>query len=161
MKKKFCFYIFLVLGIIASALLIFFFSAQGSEASNQSSEGLVQAVISIFHPDYSSLSKDEQTNIYQQVYFLVRKAAHFTEFALLGFLLRMLICFHNCRFQGLLTWLLGTLYGGTDELHQYFTGDRTASFRDVAIDSTGVLFGCLLAAYFIFLYSRKKQKKIQ
>ncbi len=38
----------------------------------------------------------------------------------------------------------GIAYAGSDELHQHFVPGRQAAFRDVAIDSAGVLLGVML-----------------
>ena len=74
--------------------------------------------------------------------FLVRKGAHFTEFALLGALLA-------ARQRGLqgektLPLLGGLLAALTDESIQYFTG-RTSSVFDVWLDFAGAAAGMALA----------------
>ena len=74
--------------------------------------------------------------------FLVRKGAHFTEFALLGALLA-------ARQRGLqgekaLPLLGGLLAALTDESIQYFTG-RTSSVLDVWLDFAGAAAGMALA----------------
>lgn len=92
----------------------------------------------------------------QESGFLLRKAAHFTEFTALG------IC---------LGWLFGMLGRGkpapffcgaaaacVDESIQLFVPDRGPSLRDVGIDACGVLTGLILL-YFghYLLWKRKKQ----
>lgn len=161
MKKHSWPYWLLLLTVLASALLIFFFSSQSGEVSNQSSDFFVQAAIRIFYPDYELLSSAEQTEIQGQMHYLVRKAAHFSEFALLGFTLRLLLRFHGLKRRSLFSWVLGTMYAATDELHQYFVGTRTAMVKDVLIDSAGVVFGCFLAAFLLYLLSRRKNKTTQ
>lgn len=42
-------------------------------------------------------------------------------------------------------WLIGTAYAVTDEFHQSFVPGRSCEFRDVVIDSCGVLTGVLAA----------------
>jgi VanZ family protein len=73
---------------------------------------------------------------------VLRKLAHFGEYAVLGFLL--------VRALGRepLAAAFGVAYAGSDELHQHFVRGRHAAFRDVAIDSAGVLAGLLLARRF-------------
>lgn len=51
----------------------------------------------------------------------------------------------------LVSWIICTLYAGTDELHQYFVPGRACSLRDVCIDSAGALLGVLIMLY----HSRK------
>jgi len=44
----------------------------------------------------------------------------------------------------LLTFALGSLYGITDEIHQYFVPGRHMDWRDAVADSLGVMLGGLL-----------------
>lgn len=44
----------------------------------------------------------------------------------------------------LMTFALGSLYGITDEIHQYFVPGRHMDWRDAAADSLGVMLGGLL-----------------
>jgi VanZ family protein len=69
---------------------------------------------------------------------VLRKLAHFCEYAILGALL--------LRALGRETHAVaaGVAYAATDELHQHFVPGRHAAFRDVAIDAAGVLGGVLL-----------------
>lgn len=63
----------------------------------------------------------------------------------LGFLLlRALRRAHPQRGVGtlvLLTFVLGTLYGFSDELHQYFVPGRFSDWRDAVADAIGVALG--------------------
>ena len=73
---------------------------------------------------------------------LLRKLAHFTEFAALG----MLLCW---RFQMMgkgwaPAFLLGAGAACIDETIQMFVPDRGPAIRDVCIDSAGVLTGIVL-----------------
>ena len=84
---------------------------------------------------------------------LLRKFAHFTEFAALG----MLLCWRS----GMLgkhrkyAFFSGTAVACIDETIQAFTPDRACRLYDVAIDSLGVLAGiALLNAGYTFLKKR-------
>jgi VanZ family protein len=68
---------------------------------------------------------------------ILRKAAHVTEYAILGLLLVRAIGREAPAF------VLGVAYAITDEIHQHFVTGRHASPIDVAIDSAGVLLGLL------------------
>jgi VanZ family protein len=70
---------------------------------------------------------------------VLRKIAHFCEYAVLGGLLV------RATRRGPLAFVLGVLYAASDELHQHFVRGRHASPRDVAIDAAGVLCGVLAA----------------
>lgn len=70
---------------------------------------------------------------------LLRKLAHFTEFACLGALLAWLLGMLRRK----LFWALpcGFLIACADETIQRFVPDRGPAFKDVLIDTSGVLVG--------------------
>jgi VanZ like protein len=68
---------------------------------------------------------------------VLRKLAHVTEYAVLGFLLARVVATAPA-------FALGVLYAVTDELHQSFVSGRHGAPRDVLIDSFGVLIGVLV-----------------
>jgi len=47
--------------------------------------------------------------------------------------------------------LLGSLYGASDEIHQMFVPNRTASVMDLAADITGILFAQLFVLFYYFI----------
>ena len=70
---------------------------------------------------------------------LLRKAAHFTEFAALGMCLAWL---HGMLQKGKFRpFLWGVLAAAADETIQCFVPDRGPGIKDVCIDSCGVLAG--------------------
>ena len=90
--------------------------------------------------------------------WFVRKAAHFTEYALLGFFLAS--AFHTYilpenrsfgrLFRGFFVALvIGFIYACTDEFHQSFVQGRAAMVFDVGFDSVGVFVGALLSTLII------------
>jgi VanZ family protein len=66
---------------------------------------------------------------------ILRKAAHMTEYAILGALLLRALG------RELPALLVGVAYAVTDEIHQHFVEGRHASAVDVALDSVGVAVG--------------------
>ena len=68
---------------------------------------------------------------------LLRKAAHVTEYAVLGALLVRAV-------RELPAFVAGVAYAVTDELHQTVVAGRAGALLDVAVDATGVLLGILL-----------------
>ena len=74
--------------------------------------------------------------------FLLRKLAHFTEFAALGILLSWLCGMLGKK--GSLPFFLGASAACIDETIQMFVPDRGPAIRDVCIDSCGVLTGMML-----------------
>jgi len=89
------------------------------------------------------------------VHFLVRKAGHLTEYAILATLAAR--AFRKSSHQFIrqhwfkLSLLFAMLYALSDELHQSFVPSRTASIHDSLIDSAGAL----IALTIIWLRHRK------
>ena len=69
---------------------------------------------------------------------LLRKLAHFAEYAILGALLLRAL-----RREGVAV-AAGVAYAVTDELHQHFVPGRHGSPLDVALDAVGVTLGVYL-----------------
>ena len=94
--------------------------------------------------------------------FLVRKTAHFTEYAILGALFYLnLIQFPklNSHIKKLLLPILFSyLYAITDELHQVFIPGRSAQFRDVLIDTLGASFGAIITYLIVKLFTKIKTR---
>ena len=85
--------------------------------------------------------------------FLVRKCAHFLEFALLGALWGGYSRLKKLR----LPWLYGLVVAGIDETIQYFVPGRSPGVWDVVLDCIGYLFGFGLVILFVTVI-RKKTK---
>ncbi len=66
---------------------------------------------------------------------VLRKLAHATEYAVLGFLLL------RALERELPAVLAGVAYAVSDEIHQHFVPGRHAALYDLAIDALGVLVG--------------------
>ena len=91
---------------------------------------------------------------------LLRKIAHFTEFACLGALLAWLYTMLSKTTvlpkKPILLLPCGALFAGVDELIQRFVPGRGSSFADVLIDVSGAVLGTLLV---LAIYSIRKKKK--
>jgi VanZ like protein len=72
----------------------------------------------------------------------LRKAAHLAEYAVLGALLARAL-YHTVTGWLWLSWVGGTAYAASDELHQHFVPGRQASLLDLGIDAVGVAVGVL------------------
>ncbi len=77
--------------------------------------------------------------------FIVRKLAHLTEYAIFAQLLYIsLLGVDELEWRprtGLWSLLIAGAYSLTDEFHQWFVPNRTASLVDCAIDTTGAILG--------------------
>lgn len=160
-NRKFWSRFFLVASILTAAL-IFWFSAQKGVDSQSLSDGITVRVARVVRPGYTRLSAEEQRSYLELLSTVIRKNAHFCEFALLGF---NLACYLRLRRREtaarravLLAWGIATLYAASDELHQLFISERAAQVLDVAIDSAGSLAGILLATLALALVLPRFQK---
>ncbi|MBR2043928.1 MAG: VanZ family protein, partial [Clostridia bacterium] len=60
-------------------------SAENAQQSSQTSAGLIEKVVDTFVPSYKEMPKVEQEKLVFSLQDVVRKAAHFTIYAALGF----------------------------------------------------------------------------
>lgn len=157
MKKRWVLVI-LWLQLLLVAAMIFYFSSEDGTASAQTSGKLMRWLVHFFHPEYDTLRFRERRAILHAFEYAVRKCAHFTEFALLGYSLRLLFEALSLRKPLLLSCLAGIVYACTDEFHQRFTG-RSPMLLDVAIDSSGVIFGALMITLVLYLFKRRRRKR--
>lgn len=151
--------VFLWLCVLGLAGMIYCFSAQEGTLSSSTSGQIVEKVIEVVDEDYDTRPPAEQQSIFTFVERLVRKGAHFLEYAALGFFLRLLMHTYAWHPPARLSLLIGTLYAATDELHQLFISQRTAQWQDVLLDGAGVLSGIGVAFLLICLQKRWKERK--
>jgi VanZ family protein len=132
--------------LAAVCVIIFLFSANNGDDSSAQSGFIVDGICKIFFTDMNTLEAARQLAIGDILSVCVRKAAHFSEYAVLGVAAYTAFCFPKRRWVRFL-WGLGFtfFYACTDEFHQLFVPDRAGSFRDVLIDTSGGLVGVVLA----------------
>ena len=132
--------------VIAWMLLIFIFSSQAGEVSNENNKFVIY-IFNLLGLDLNSIFGTLSD-------FIVRKAAHFTEYFILYVLLyRAIYTKKNAGikvFIGVI--LIVFLYACSDELHQAFVPGRGPAFRDVLVDTCGGLTA------FLIMYVRHLQK---
>jgi VanZ family protein len=87
-----------------------------------------------------------------------RKAAHLAEYAVLGALLARAL-YNTIAGWAWLSWVAGTAYAASDELHQHFVPGRQASALDLAIDAVGVAVGVLAVRFALASRAAQTQPK--
>lgn len=139
-------------GLLLAAALslmaaIFGFSNQTGEESGSMSAIFttpITEIIVAFQEEAmeAAMEAAEVENLYFRIDHLVRKAAHLTEYAILGLVWGLFL-----RSYGIKTWifpfLIGSAYAATDEIHQLFLPDRAGLISDVILDSVGVFIGVM------------------
>jgi VanZ family protein len=118
--------------------------ASSGEFSAENTSKIIRPLLLWFFPNISEES-------IASVHFLTRKAAHFTEFAVLGLLSARAFAVSTRQvlrrswfFAGVLVVVLWALL---DEFHQSFVPSRTASLGDSLIDIAGGLAALIGYAY--------------
>ena len=144
--------------VLLWAGLIFYMSAQASGSSSAMSRGFIRSAASLF-PPFREMSEPEQLGLISALNTLVRKAAHWSLYFVLGSFSALLsLCYPlSCRTRTLLVPGSCLLYALSDEWHQYFVPGRSCELRDVLIDFCGASTGALLTFLVLFLLSRKKR----
>ena len=145
----------------AVMVMIFAFSTEDAEHSDRTSGLISRRVLSIIHPEYEQLEESRQKLLYDDVQHIVRKCAHFTEYMLLGLMLRLCLeswfgrKVRKSRRLTLAGFCGGTVYACTDEFHQLLIEGRSGQWSDVLVDGSGVLLGVMIAALLIRRINRK------
>lgn len=145
---------------IAWMLVIFAFSAQDANHSNNTSSGLAVSIVRFVVRDFDTWSVDRQEEILEKMSLPIRKCAHATEYAILGFLWYGLLASYGVSAQRrfFMAAIAGVSYAATDEFHQLFVPGRSGQLLDVLVDGLGVCIGCVLA---LEMYSFVKKRRLK
>lgn len=153
----------IVTGILAVAwmCLIFSFSNQPATESSKVSGGLCHRLVERANDTlHLDMTEKQQLTMAEKIEYPVRKAAHMTEYAILGLLsfafYRGILKKEKRQFLAAL--LTAVVYAATDEFHQYFIPGRSAEVMDVCIDTLGALIG-LAILFFTLKVVRKHCQK--
>lgn len=143
-KNKFLAVVFWLL-CLAVMYIIFMFSAATGDESEQVSQGLLEKIIE-FIGNFISHNT-------------LRKLAHFSEFAALGFCMAGAIHYTFGKRKFYLPLIPSFLYAVSDEVHQYFVPERACRVFDIFVDTCGVMTGIGIFLLFIFIISKIVKKK--
>lgn len=92
---------------------------------------------------------------------LLRKAAHFLEYALIGSVLCLMlnVAINRALPAALISILFSPLLGIIDEYHQRFSPMRTPRILDICIDTAGALTGIIIITLVFLLYNYIRKLK--
>ena len=144
MKKKNVDWLF----VLGWMILIFVFSSQPGEVSSENNKFVIQV--------FKLLGLDLNSMLGTLSDFIVRKAAHFTEYFILYMLLYRAINTKQNWNLKVVIWslIIVFLYAFYDEFHQAFVPGRGPAFRDVMVDTSGGL----TASLFLYICVTLKKK---
>jgi len=127
--------------------VIFYFSSKPADVSGESSLTIANSILNIYeNVSDTQFQIDDRT---EKLYFIdhvVRKGAHFMEYAILA----CAIAFHFFVWKRKRIWWLlvpvifVALYASSDELHQTMVQGRSGEVRDVVLDTLGAIAGTLM-----------------
>ncbi len=127
--------------LIAWMTVIFVYSNQPGDVSDEKSK----FVIYIFNV----LGLNLNSYFGEMADFIVRKAAHMTEYFILFMLAYNVLKYDfNGRKKYVIALMVSFLYACSDEFHQLFIPGRAGMFKDVLIDITGAFLALIVRAGF-------------
>lgn len=138
--------LFTVLAIVWM-ILIFYMSAQNGTSSSGMSDRICDMIGHVLVPGYDTKSAVWQAEFIASISFYIRKAAHMTEYAILGILWLLTLRAWELKIKRavLFSVIISIVYAATDEAHQLMVAGRAGQIRDVFIDAAGVLIGAGIA----------------
>lgn len=143
-KSKFLAVIFWLLSAVIM-ILIFNFSAATGDESEELSQNLLTKIIE-FIGNFISHNT-------------LRKLAHFSEFAALGFCVTGAIHYTFGKRKFYIPLIPCVLYAISDEIHQHFVPERACRIFDMFVDSCGIMTGIGIFLLFIHIISKIIKKK--
>ncbi len=152
-KPLLIFFIFLTFFVMTA---IFFFSSQNAASSSKTSGSVVRFILSVFVRGFGDMTPKEQRVLVVKWASLIRKAAHFTEFAALGFSFTTSLILRGSPFLYSKSIVFGVSYATFDEVHQLFSVGRACSVFDVMIDTSGYFTGLIVSALILYISRRRK-----
>lgn len=151
---------FLILTILFAGL-IFYMSSRPDYSTKQDSLRVSVEICETCIEGYDQMPPATQAVYLEPVDHMVRKTAHFLEYALLAFLVCGCLNCGNWRDMRayLLPWGIATVYAASDELHQRFVPGRNGCVSDVCLDSFGAISGVLVFAMCVVILGRFLNKE--
>ncbi len=132
--------------ILALMLGLFVFSSQEADATNAVSYRFCRYAAKLIYTKYEDYDAETQELISQGLNSFIRKTAHFTLYAVMGFLGYLWL--HRREHNLSLIMSCVFLFAALDEFHQLFVPGRTGLVSDVLLDSIGAACG-IFAAYLL------------
>lgn len=156
MKKNLLFKVILLILIAIWLCVISGFSGEDSKNSDITSSQVTEIILDKTVSDFSDMPEHEQKELVKKTNPIVRKAAHFAEYAFLGFLISLFFVFSGTRDLKLIIYTAAfcLIFSSADEIHQSFVPGRSCQFTDILIDTSGGALG----AFLVFLFLKVKRR---
>lgn len=141
--------------VICLSVTIFIFSAKTGTESSDISIKITEKTVNVAEKTVE-IEEENQNDTFQAIHKVIRKGAHFLEFAVLAVLVFFLVKSYNLPFKMCILIALGycLLFAISDEIHQLFVEGRRGMVLDVVLDFCGSFVGVLIC--YLPLKFRKK-----
>lgn len=147
--------------------VIFSFSAKDHDTSDSESKtiaiSMIEKVDEITHADDKMIILHQSEDFIENINHYLRKSAHAMLYFMLSILVLNLLMQIN-KFRIIWRYIINisfcVLYACSDEIHQTFVPGRGGEFRDVLIDTIGVIVGCLIFFITYTIIKRRKEKRV-
>ena len=150
-RKKYGSLFFCILVTIAVIAVTAWSSSQTGAVSGGNSRNLVRKILKFLSVDYTSAMLSRYDH-------LLRKAAHFILYFILGCSLTGIYCRQKRVPTVLAVIPTGAVLAALDEFHQKFSDGRSPMVTDVLLDTCGVAAGCFLVTVVLYCMGRKTRK---
>lgn len=125
--------------------LIFYFSNQNAVQSSNASDGFIsKTVVKVYKIFYVNESVEDTEEIISKYTYPIRKLAHYSLYFILVILIYFTLKDYTNNNLLLYSLLFCFFYACTDEFHQLFVMGRSASFKDVFLDTFGSFCSILI-----------------
>ena len=135
--------------LLSWCIFICMFSSKPADASKQQSD----IFTNMFSGMFSLIFKDFDETTFELCAHFMRKLAHFSLFAVLGFFAFNTFSDSVYKNKVIICVIFCVLYAVSDEIHQIFSSGRACQFSDILLDTTGSLTGMLI---YCPIYLKKK-----
>lgn len=132
--------------LLIMSILIVYLSSQTGNESGKLSFGFLKMIG--FSPE-----------LIKHIHFFGRKMAHVTEYFLLTAFTARFIKATALRNKILLTFIYPFLFAMSDEYHQTFVPGRAGQFKDILVDSIGIISA--LSLIVLFNYFKRRDNTLE
>ena len=147
--------------LIAVCAVIFYFSAQPAVRSSQESGVIVDLIKEKIFDDFSDMTPKEAQRTEHTITLIVRKGAHFSVYAAVGFTAFLaFVKLSRPKKRYLFAVIFALIYAASDELHQVFVPGRAGMVSDVILDTCGAVTGALPLFLYVAFHNRKQRNAL-
>lgn len=154
--------IILIILTLSVMAIIFALSADTADESDAKSDAISDSIVYQILGNFD-LTDEQIETLVRRCVVIVRKTAHFLEYAALGFLLASVFVSFGLKtkLNIPISFIIGALYAMSDEIHQYFVPGRSCQASDMLLDSSGVITGIMFLLICVYIFQKLHTKKLR